>query len=786
VRPISLEIQGLTSYKQPVTLDFTELDLFAITGPTGSGKSSLVDAITYALFGQAPRVGRGIKDLISQGSDRVRVSLEFSAEGRRYRVHRSSARKGQSPIQLERFDDSEDEWKPIADKASDVTAEIERLLRLDYEAFIRSVLLPQGEFQEFLAGDRDQRRKVLDRLLRLGVYAAMQQRANAMVAQERAEADRIRSRLEKELGDATPETLVAAETEQQGLECEATELTTKREALEAAVRSAEQLATGSARSLEAREGSAKAEKSLAEARELLATGEKAIADLDTRLKDLREQSAKNEYDGDLHIKLTGALADAGERDGVDRRIAALAVDAGKAREDLERIQAAAADAAKRMSVAATAASNASDAYEAVRKANAAVLLRSNLRAGDPCPVCGQAVGDLPAGKHGDLDRARIEMENARSEEKKAEKAVSEVERQAAVLAERGGKLESQLAELKEDREQRVARLKEAIGDAEAPVEELKARVSVLETARQIADELRRQDREIAGERQAQAEGLAAARAGVATLANEAANHKRELEAAEKMCTTARKEIAELAVNHNWEPVTEALAAGRDVGNLVRQDLRLVQAREVAVNQEIGACRTRIDQIRQNIALAEELREKEKNHSESARVARDLVAILRADGLPAFVRDSAMQTLAAGGSGWLRKLSVGRYDLKVDGQDFGVADLWNAAEERPVQTLSGGETFLASLSLALALAEQLPGMSSDGDEGTLESLFIDEGFSNLDEETLKVVADALEVLGADRRRLIGVITHVQALAERLPARVVVHKDSAGGPSTITVE
>jgi exonuclease SbcC len=87
VRPIRLEVQGLTSYREKAEVDFTDLDLFAITGPTGSGKSSLVDAITYALFGEVPRVGDSIKQLISQGEDRLRVDFEFSADGGRYRVH---------------------------------------------------------------------------------------------------------------------------------------------------------------------------------------------------------------------------------------------------------------------------------------------------------------------------------------------------------------------------------------------------------------------------------------------------------------------------------------------------------------------------------------------------------------------------------------------------------------------------------------------------------------------------------------------------------------------------
>jgi exonuclease SbcC len=786
VRPISLEVQGLTSYREPVCIDFTDLDLFAITGPTGSGKSSLVDAITYALFGQVPRVGRGIKDLISQGAARVHVKLEFSADGKRYRVHRSSALKGASPIQLEVFDESEDDWIGLADKATDVTAQIEELLRLDYEAFIRSVLLPQGEFQEFLAGDRDQRRKVLDRLLRLGVYTEMQKRANILAAKEREEAERIRERLEKELSGATPEALAAAQDELARLQEEAVELAEKRKALEEASRIAEKLVAALARADREQRASEQATVALDEARQTLVGGEKVTAELDARLTELREQAKANQYDADLHVKLTGALADARERDGIDQRIVTLAGDGAGARAELERIQAAVAEARKQIEVAADASELASKAFEAVQKANAAAVLRARLSPGDPCPVCGKPVGELPPSEPGDLNRARSELERARTDEKKAEKAASDIAQQAAVLQERQTKLESQLGDLKADRERRVAQLKVAIGDGEAAADELRAHAADLETARQLGESLGREERDLAEQRQKAAQDLAAAGAGVATLEAQVATHKRENEAAAREAAEARASINALATANQWENAVEALAAELDVVPVVRRSFQDVQEREAVVNQGIGASGKNIEQIERNIALAEELREKEKEHNVAARLAKDLGTILRADGLPAFVRDSAMQALAAGGSSWLRRVSGGRYDLKVKGQDFCVADLWNAGEERPVQTLSGGETFLASLALALALAEQLPGMSGEGETSTLESLFIDEGFSHLDEETLKVVADALEVLGADRRRLIGVITHLNALAERLPARIIVRKDSAGGPSTVTIE
>ena len=786
MRPIRLEVQGLTSYKEPVSLDFTELDLFAITGPTGSGKSSLVDAITYALYGQVPRVGRSVKDLISQGGERMKVSLEFSADGHRYRVHRSSALKGQSPIQLERFEESVNDWKGIADKATEVTIEVERLLRLDYEAFIRSVLLPQGEFEEFLAGDRDQRRKVLDRLLRLGVYALMQQRANSMAAYERAEAERIRERLEKELADATVEALASARDDLASLEQEAEQLAATRNALEDASRSAEQLSAAMARAEKERRESDNATKALTEARETLSGGEKAIADLEASLTEIREQLEKAAYDPDSHVKLTSALADARQRDEIEARLNGFAADVGKVREDLARLQAAAAESRKNVAEAAAAVKQASDAFEEARHANAAVLLRKATRRGDPCPVCGQPVPDLPPGDQADYERLRKELENARDVEKKAEQAAAAVERDAAVLAERGTKLEQQLAEAKAGHERLSAQLKEMLGSADLPTAEVQARLAEIEDGKQKTEGLTRKQQELSQQREKQARELSAAHTGVARLEADAESHKRECEVAEKEASAARDAIQALAVEHEWEDAIETLSAGGDVALVIRQQLQDVQRREPSVNQGIGACRTRIEQIKENIVLAEDLRSKERAHAEGARLAKDLATVLRADALPAFVRDSAMQALAAGGSTWLRKLSTGRFDLKVDGQDFCVSDLWNAGEERSVQTLSGGETFLASLALALALAEQLPGMSSEGDAGALESLFIDEGFSHLDEETLKVVADALEVLGADRNRLIGVITHVNALAERLPARVVVHKDSTGGPSTITIE
>jgi len=103
----------------------------------------------------------------------------------------------------------------------------------------------------------------------------------------------------------------------------------------------------------------------------------------------------------------------------------------------------------------------------------------------------------------------------------------------------------------------------------------------------------------------------------------------------------------------------------------------------------------------------------------------------------------------------------------------VRDSWNGDEQRPIETLSGGETFVIALSLALSLSEFMKGGVS------LESLFLDEGFSNLDRQRLDLVSDALGNLPL-YGKVVGVITHLEELAERFPVRVRV-KNSPEGSS-----
>jgi DNA repair protein SbcC/Rad50 len=160
--------------------------------------------------------------------------------------------------------------------------------------------------------------------------------------------------------------------------------------------------------------------------------------------------------------------------------------------------------------------------------------------------------------------------------------------------------------------------------------------------------------------------------------------------------------------------------------------------------------------------------------EAQQVAKMLGHLLRSDGFPRWLVASALDALVADASVSLAELSGGQFELTHENGEFLVVDHTDADARRPVKTLSGGETFQASLALALALSAQMSGLAAHG-AARLESIFLDEGFGTLDEANLESVASTLETLAARGDRVVGVITHVPALAERVPVRFAVHRD-----------
>ena len=189
-------------------------------------------------------------------------------------------------------------------------------------------------------------------------------------------------------------------------------------------------------------------------------------------------------------------------------------------------------------------------------------------------------------------------------------------------------------------------------------------------------------------------------------------------------------------------------------------------------EALGRARTELDHLREAAAERKRVAGGEKAVRKRALVARDLGSHLSARSFGAWMQNQILTWLVEGATKQLHELSSGQYSLGLsDKNEFLVIDHRNADEPRLAKTLSGGETFLASLALALSLAEQVANLAAHG-SAKLEALFLDEGFGTLDSDTLDVVATTIEQLGTER--MVGIVTHVPELADRIPVQYRVKK------------
>lgn len=181
MRPLRLTLEGLRSYKAQRTVDFSDKTLLAIVGDTGTGKSSLLEAITYALYSAATWSGHA-GELIADGAKTMRVELEFEAGGQRWKVTRSMSRDAYPlPVhKLECLDTGE-----RVNGKGEVNARVVRLVGLDSKAFLQAVVLPQGRFAELLKATATERGKILQNIFRVDEILAARELAERHLARWR-------------------------------------------------------------------------------------------------------------------------------------------------------------------------------------------------------------------------------------------------------------------------------------------------------------------------------------------------------------------------------------------------------------------------------------------------------------------------------------------------------------------------------------------------------------------------------------------------------------------------
>jgi DNA repair protein SbcC/Rad50 len=213
MRPLRLLLDGFGCYRQATEADFSDVDFFVLVGPTGSGKSTVIDGLCFALYGTVPQWGKEnvIAQALAPAANACRVCLVFEAAGKRYGAVRALTRDRRGQVstkeaRLELLDPQVPVDAPIeeilaasidqiAEGPDLVKSQVEKILGLSYAHFTQSVLLPQGRFAEFLQAKAAERQDLLVELLAFGVYNTIGQRARerAKLAAERPGFRRIAS-----------------------------------------------------------------------------------------------------------------------------------------------------------------------------------------------------------------------------------------------------------------------------------------------------------------------------------------------------------------------------------------------------------------------------------------------------------------------------------------------------------------------------------------------------------------------------------------------------------------
>jgi DNA repair protein SbcC/Rad50 len=818
VRPVRLEVEGFTAFRAATVVDFAGADLFALVGPTGAGKTSIIDALTFALYGSVPRLDdrRAVAPVISQNLTEARIRLDFVIGADAYtavRVVRATKSGGATTkeARLQRGDDV------LAGTAAEVTEAVTALLGLSYEHFTTCVSLPQGQFADFLHAEPRRRQDLLVRLLDLGLYERVAGAARQRAALARNRADVAAGQLDR-LTDATPEARETAAARVGELAALCERLAEERPQVEAL------LVTAS--DAQGRMDDLAAKLTLLEG---LAVPE-GVAELAAALADAdRKRRRCAELDQEAHAAVAEAEADlaalpdraalAAVRDDHVRRV--------ELADAVERGERAAVEAAGAVTDAEATAERARAAHaeataerERVRVALRARALVPELVAGESCPVCGQTVHELPAHEPpGDLAVAERAVADA-------DKALAAATARQTREQTQQARIDEKLARVRDDLTAVAGRL-DGAPDADRVEQDLAlvdAAVTALDKARQAERDARRamaaatehqealrareaearrafdtaRDRVAAlGPPSAERRDLAADWAGLVgwaagatpALVEQLAEHRHAAETARRGAATRVAAVVEACRAAG----VDVAAAGR--GSRGRSSRRVDPAGARAglagwPGEAVAAAHARaqeaVARIDERLAATERLRAEQRDAVGEQKVADLLALHLKADRFEKWLLDEALHQLVAGASTILADLSAGAYTLAVDARSggFGVVDHTNASQVRSARTLSGGETFLASLALALALADQVSGLASSTGAARLEALFLDEGFGTLDPDTLDTVAGALDELGA-RGRMVGVVTHVRELAERLPVRFEVRK-AAGAAVVERVE
>lgn len=864
MKPLTLTLENINSYRQKQTVDFSAFmqgGIFGIFGNTGSGKSTILDAMMLALYGEIPRSGaRAGRSFINQQADRAEVSLTFACGNQTFRVERSfKVRKSgvdSAAVLLELTPEGE---LMRAESVNRVNDACEKLLGLNANEFKKVIAIPQGEFAALLKADPKDRLNMLGDLFNLEIYGeklyqAVSEEARDLesrvgicqaalealgeVSKERGkELEHQEKLIREKCKELEAEVAASSETLRQA---ERNRLLTQRlEQCEAAVAEAE---TKAAELQKAKERLEKLErfrtiepqfreqertigrlkevaKELEEAeraeRECLAEFERLperdpkadeaqklelmqrqtkLEEGDKRWNKLQEARKERKKKQDLYKEIQNDLKREGkEVDKLTAQIAAGEADlakrtarAGELRSQWEQ--------ASRLLWSQGRAAGFHEVGEKLTEDKPRVLAPVQDYMGELETFMAGRMPVLPE-QAPDENRLKLELEMAERQKETSAKALEQLRQQ---LTERQAKCEI-LNSRKEDVIEAGSELKERIGELEKEFEGVTDLGKELQAVRKALQELnaRMEGRQGEENRLQQEKTKATARREMLEKQYKEAEERADSAGSEWKLALKKAELTFAEVEEfsslqegeksrlrdevqkgtsDLEHLRKSLsAAQKECGTRVSPDQ--IGTLQKTLEEKTGQWEeSKADQVRQeeqsrlfrkNREIFEQ-KEKEKKGLESRlKLVQTLQELVKGRKLLEFAAEEYFISISEAATERLRELTGGRYELKYRDRKFFIADNFAGGAERDVNTLSGGETFLVSLCLAVSLSEAIVSAGAK----RLDFFFLDEGFGTLDEDLFDSVMDALEKL-QKTHFTIGIISHVPALRQRLSNQLIV--------------
>jgi len=729
VIPIHLKLSGFLSYRDAVEIDFTSFDLACISGPNGAGKSSLLDAITWALFGQARKRDDSLVNLQAKAAE---VAFTFGYEENIYRVIRSlprgkttvlefqilqsaqhslsseqsSVSSDQLPVTSDQFSVFSDQshaahrtshltpdtwhvargtWKPLTERTlRDTQARIEQILRLDYDTFVNAAFFLQGKADQFAQQSPGKRKEILSNILGLEIWETYRDRAAERRKSIERKLDSVDGRMqeiEAELAEEEPR-----KQKLKDLEAQLRQLSAVRRTQETALENlrkaaASQLAAEKARLEEERRG--------------LKEQEKAISDQAGTISELTVQieSAKR--------SLAEAEQKVVERNALEGNRSAAREGHAKLKAENELLKAEMDELKRRI-----------EQLEAAE--------------GATCPLCGQTLSE----EHRQSTLKQLNDEGKeRGDRFRANKSGLDD------LARRIVEFESQIARLENVERQRLV-YSNSVTQLTERIEALKNSIKNWEAA------------------------------GAMRL-----NEVETILASEKYTVEAQKPIADL--------------------DEAERTLFALQEQENRLNQEVGAARQKVTVLDDLRVRKVRLEAERGEHGLAIGRVKSLERAFGKDGVPALLIEQALPQIESKANELLDRLSDGAMSVRFVTQaaykdknrddlretlDIRISD---GAGARDYEMFSGGEAFRVNFAIRLALSEVLAQRKG----ARLQTLIIDEGFGSQDAQGRQRLIEAINAVRGDFAKIL-VITHLDELKDVFPTRIEVEKTERGSVVNIT--